>query len=417
MVLGIFTPHNLGRVACKVKKRGSAGNASPMHRHRIGVSSSGGHHNAVCRADWGVRNFPEQREKFPRGDSVVLPVEGKGSAWDTLLMEGLDHRQRLTCAEAMVPEPWGEPVMNDKKSVPAANSQPDSAQGDDRQPDLPPLIESKSPGMSGASPASAPNGARVNGHKKLNGHSNGAHFIAANGTKSGTAADEGLPDEIVVRPGTEPAVCVRPYRSSDHEAFCRLCCDTGFLGNPINPLFQDRELFADLFTRPYLDYEPEWVFVAEVDGEVAGYLLGSVRKHFNVVLLWSGLRTTSKMILRLVTGRYGGHPRSRRFIRWLLTSGFREQPKHPHDAAHLHIQVDKRYRGHGIALSLWEYYERRLRARGTKQCYGAFFSYPERRPEMAYKRFGFTVFDRRQTTLFQPEIREPVEVVCVCKKL
>ncbi len=52
-----------------------------------------------------------------------------------------------------------------------------------------------------------------------------------------------------------------------------------------------------------------------------------------------------------------------------------------------------------------------------KQCYGAFFSHPQRRPELAYARYGFTVFDRRRTTLFEPEIPDPVEVVCVCKTL
>ena len=262
---------------------------------------------------------------------------------------------------------------------------------------------------------------KLNGHSKLNGDANGAHAPAINGKVNGkkidATMDEGLPDDLIPRAWTEHAVCVRPYRKSDREAFCRLCCDTGFLGGPVEPMFQDRDLFADLFTRPYLEHEPEWVLVAEVDGEVAGYLLGSVRKHFDAVLMWSGLRTMSKMLLRLVTGRYGRHPRSRRFIRWLLTAGFREQPKHPRDAAHLHIQVDRRYRGRGIARQLWEYYERQLRSIGMRQCYGAFFSYAQRRPEHAYSRLGFTVFDRRKTTMFQPEICEPVEVVCVWKKL
>jgi hypothetical protein len=35
-------------------------------------------------------------------------------------------------------------------------------------------------------------------------------------------------------------------------------------------LFQDRELFAELFTRPYLDHEPEWGTVAESNGQVVG---------------------------------------------------------------------------------------------------------------------------------------------------
>jgi ribosomal protein S18 acetylase RimI-like enzyme len=238
-----------------------------------------------------------------------------------------------------------------------------------------------------------------------------------NGTGSEANPLPDLLHEMAGAADDTPPVHVRPFRESDREAFCRLCCDTGFLGDPMDVLFQDRELFADLFTRPYLDYEPEWVLVAEVHGQVVGYLTGSVCKHFDVVLLWSGLRTTLKMLLRLARGRYGRHPRSRRFIRWLLTAGFREQPKHPRDAAHLHIQIDKRYRGRGIGRQLWERYEKELRAIGMTQCYGAFFSYPQRRPEVAYSRYGFTVFDRRPTTMFQPEIREPVEVVCVCKKL
>lgn len=217
-------------------------------------------------------------------------------------------------------------------------------------------------------------------------------------------------------PRHEQSVRIRAYRKADRETIRRLCCDTGFLGGPVEALFQDRELFADLFTRPYLEHEPEWAFVAESNGQVAGYVLGSVCRHFDRVLIWTGFWTTLKMLLRLALGRYGNHPRSRRFIRWLLTAGFREQPKHPPGAAHLHIQIDRGYRGRGVARQLWEHFESRLRATGVKQCYGAFFSHPKRRPELAYARYGFTVFDCRRTTMFQPEITDPVEVVCVCKK-
>lgn len=213
-----------------------------------------------------------------------------------------------------------------------------------------------------------------------------------------------------------PSISIRGYRRSDRETIRRLCCDTGFLGGPVEALFQDRELFADLFTRPYLEYEPEWAFVAEMDGQVAGYVPGSVCQHFDRVLIWTGLRTTLKTVVRFVLGRYGGHPRSRRFIRWLLTAGYRGQPRHPAVAAHLHIPMDRCYRGGGVARPLWEHYESRLRAIGIMQCYGAFFSHPKRRPELAYARYGFTVFDSRRTTMFQPEIIDPVEAVCVCKK-
>lgn len=212
-------------------------------------------------------------------------------------------------------------------------------------------------------------------------------------------------------------VRVRTYRESDRESIRQLCCETGFLGNPVDGLFQDRELFADLFTKAYLDHEPEWAMIAEAQGRVVGYLLGSVRQHFPVLLMYCGFQTTAKMVFRFLTGRYSEHPRSRRFVRWLLTSGYSEQPKHPPNAAHLHLDIDRLYRGRGIGLRLWEIFERRLKSAGIRQCYGAFFSSPSRRPETVYARLGFQIFDRQQTTLFQPEIAEPVEVVCIVKQL
>jgi len=39
---------------------------------------------------------------------------------------------------------------------------------------------------------------------------------------------------------------IRGYRTLDREAVRKLCCDTGFLGEPIDPVYEDRELFAAL---------------------------------------------------------------------------------------------------------------------------------------------------------------------------
>lgn len=50
---------------------------------------------------------------------------------------------------------------------------------------------------------------------------------------------------------------VRPYLPSDRQAVRSICCETGFMGNPIDPVFTDRDAFADFFTRYYTDYEPD----------------------------------------------------------------------------------------------------------------------------------------------------------------
>ena len=48
----------------------------------------------------------------------------------------------------------------------------------------------------------------------------------------------------------------------------KLCCDTGFLGDPIDPVYEDRELFADFLTSYYTDHEPESCFLLDVDGTI-----------------------------------------------------------------------------------------------------------------------------------------------------
>ena len=216
---------------------------------------------------------------------------------------------------------------------------------------------------------------------------------------------------------TAQHVRLRPYSQQDWLAIRHLCCETGFLGQPIEPLFEDRELFADLFTRPYLEHQSEWALVAESEGRVVGYLLGAVSRGFERKLLRSGVRTTARMLWRLLTGRYVRHPPSRHFVRWLLTVGYREQPRHPLNSAHFHWDLEHRFRGRGLAQRLWSVYEKRLRNAGVGRCYGSFFSCSRRRPELVYARYGFAVFDRKPTTLFRSLTQEPVEVVCVQRNL
>jgi len=240
---------------------------------------------------------------------------------------------------------------------------------------------------------------QVNGHGSLSG--NGNSELRSNGHATGNGGEH---------------VIVRRYKPEDRAAIRRICCDTGFLGNPIETIFSDREIFADLFTNPYLDYGADWAWVAEDDGRVVGYLLGAASPSFSYTLMYSGFQAAVKMITRAAKGCYSGHPRSRHFIRWLLTNGYREQPKHPENAAHLHLNVEKTHRGHGLGLRLWQAFEQQLIRAGIRNCYGAFFSRPRRRPEAVYSRLGFSVFDRKATTIFQPEVSEPVEIVCVHRK-
>src|SRR5476649_2472715 len=124
----------------------------------------------------------------------------------------------------------------------------------------------------------------------------------------------------------ENPLVIRSYRPSDREAVRQLCCQTDFLGGPIDPVYEDRELFADFLTTYYTDNEKESSFVLEIDGEIRGYLLGSRKPLRNQ---FYSFRQNLGLSVRALARYSRYNDRSRRFIRWMISQGWREVPAAP----------------------------------------------------------------------------------------
>jgi ribosomal protein S18 acetylase RimI-like enzyme len=207
---------------------------------------------------------------------------------------------------------------------------------------------------------------------------------------------------------------IRKFRPSDRDTVRRLCCDTGFLGKPIDPVFEDRRLFADFLTGYYTDWEPESAFVIEVDGEVKGYLLGS-RQPFrqqvysiyqNVVLFLKTLR------------RYWGYNlASRRFVHWIVMNGWREVPAAPRRTAHFHINLLAEARNVPTTHALVNAYLAYLKEHGEKRVYGQMVTFESRRGAKMFERYGFKVLNRSEISKYRRFHPEPVYLCTVIKDL
>ncbi|MBZ0257000.1 hypothetical protein K8I31_13115 [bacterium] len=145
------------------------------------------------------------------------------------------------------------------------------------------------------------------------------------------------------------SITIRPYNPADRETVRRICCDTGFSGSAVDPLFCDRDVFADYLTRYYTDWEPESAFIAEDNGEVVGYILGSVRpRRHEWAQAWIlCAQVAPKALLRLMTGRY--NKASRNFLWWCMTQGPKQTPAAPKESGHLHFNLLPDYRAQGGA--------------------------------------------------------------------
>ena len=71
-----------------------------------------------------------------------------------------------------------------------------------------------------------------------------------------------------------PEVVTRRFQPDDAEPIRSICHRTGFMGEPVEWMWKDRQSFTAFFCDWWLQNEPESVLVAELDGVVSGYLLG-----------------------------------------------------------------------------------------------------------------------------------------------
>ncbi len=207
---------------------------------------------------------------------------------------------------------------------------------------------------------------------------------------------------------------IRGYQPSDKAAVRDLCCRTGFLGNAIDPVYQDRELFADFLTTWYTDHEPESSFVLEIKGEICGYLLGSRRPLLNQLY---SLQQNVVLFFRALL-RYPSYNRaSRRFIRWMIMNGWREVPAAPRRTPHFHINLLPEARKIATTRALMSAYLSYLYGCGEKQVYGQIVTFESRRGEKMFERYGFKVMNRAEITKWRAYYPESVYLSTVIKDL
>jgi hypothetical protein len=207
---------------------------------------------------------------------------------------------------------------------------------------------------------------------------------------------------------------VRPYLPEDREAVRRICADTGFLGKPIDPVFEDRELFADYLTGYYTDAEPESTFVTVSDGEVKGYMMASLHPRRKA-------RYEAKTVPWLVLRGAWRYPRyrtaSRRFVRWVLTQARKEIPFTPPDLPHIHFNLLPEARNVQCTRLLVDTCLAYLAAQGAKGVYGQVVSYGTRRSERLFARYGFRVVDQREVTKYREFYPDRVQLFTIVKDL
>ncbi|MFI5716719.1 GNAT family N-acetyltransferase [Nocardia sp. NPDC051750] len=163
---------------------------------------------------------------------------------------------------------------------------------------------------------------------------------------------------------------IRTFHEEDRPALRELATRAA-QGSPTETLWGHPESEAQIYLEPYMDHEPESLFLAEADGVLVGYLTGCV----DTAVFPSETRRiedairTHRLILR--PGPAAFFARSAldaagAALRRAPTAGEIHDQRWP---AHLHINVAPEGRGTGAADGLMDQWFERLRSLGSPGCH------------------------------------------------
>jgi GNAT superfamily N-acetyltransferase len=202
--------------------------------------------------------------------------------------------------------------------------------------------------------------------------------------------------------GMDTTTQIRPYEPGDRAAVRQICSDTADAGRPIERFFPDREVFADVLTNYYTGFEPQSVFVAETNGEVVGYVTGSVdTKQFLRAMMW---RIGPGVLLKALFRGTLWHPQAVRLFRanigmW-MKNGYRTGRTLDNYPAHLHVNVRDGFRGQQLGKQLVEMFCERARAVGARGVHAG-VSAENLRGRQFFEELGFIELHR------EPRFRKP----------
>jgi hypothetical protein len=207
---------------------------------------------------------------------------------------------------------------------------------------------------------------------------------------------------------------VRRYTRNDRAAVRQICCETGFLGRPIDRVFEDRDLFADFFTDYYLRCEPEAAFVVTVDDAVTGFLLGCrYPLRHQLFSLVQGLSLAAKVLLR-----YRGYkPATKTYLWWILRNARNEVPPAPRWIGHFHVNFLPHARGIAVFRATLETFLRFLAEQGVAQISAQMVTFDDRRGFALLERYGFKVLNRSRITKFKKFTNEAVYLSTIFREV
>ena len=209
---------------------------------------------------------------------------------------------------------------------------------------------------------------------------------------------------------------IRRSGLGDADAIRRVAFDTGFFGQTMSSILDDRSRFEPSLGC-YLRPGASTAFVAEAGGMVEGYAISSLGD----VRLCTALAVTGGLAAGMVKWPF----LSRRDRRWVgshlmtaIHAPFSEERRfRTPGGPRLHINVRPLLRGSGAGSRLMEHLLDDLRRRGCRGVHANSYQTERNVTEAFWLKHGFAEFSRVRTEAWRRYVPEDVWLVCWTRRL
>jgi ribosomal protein S18 acetylase RimI-like enzyme len=214
----------------------------------------------------------------------------------------------------------------------------------------------------------------------------------------------------------DSGIIIRNFKPEEKKAIREISVQSSIFGEYTAQKLLNEEIIADLLTSYFIEYEPQFCFVAEKDSEVVGYLLGSsdVQKMYKVV--------RSKIMPGLVKKAFQSGLMFRTpnlgLMKNVLNSYFKGEFKVPDFSqeypATLHVNISPRYRGKMIGSLLVYHFLQILK---EKQVKGIHFGVLSDKAKRFFEKLGFEILFSGEYTFLRYLSGETLPHYIMGKKL
>ena len=142
-----------------------------------------------------------------------------------------------------------------------------------------------------------------------------------------------------------PDFSIRSYKSADTSAVYEICLKTGNSGQDATHLFSDPLVLGHIYVGPYMEFEPQSVFILEDDQGPCGYIMGALDSQTYYQWMHSEWLPKIRVNYKKPTGNPNTWDETEKITDLLFHPvAQRLLPDYP---AHLHIDLLSRAQGKG----------------------------------------------------------------------